>query len=70
MYDILLTRVAMGVSAGAVGLGLADLNFSIGVGPDGFSVKKMILVFSLGIMSLFYGNIIYQVTVLVRSTAR
>src|SRR5882762_3534660 len=63
-YDILLTRLAMGVSAVALALGLADLSFSIGAGPDGVSIKKMILatVFCLALLSLFYGNIVYQLT--------
>ena len=63
-YDILLTRLAMGVSAVALALGLADLGFSIGAGPDGVSIKKMILVtvFCLALLSLFYGNIVYQLT--------
>src|SRR3982074_1997721 len=63
-YDIFLTRLAMGVSAVAFALGLADLGFSIGAGPDGVSIKKMILVtaFCLALLSLFYGNIVYQLT--------
>ena len=63
-YDILLTRLAMCVSAVALALGLSDLGFSIGAGPDGVSIKKIVLVivFSLVILSLFYGNIVYQLT--------
>lgn len=63
-YDILLTRLAMGVSAIALVLGLADLDFGIGASPDGVSIKSVVLVaiFSLAILSLFYGNIVYQLT--------
>ena len=62
MNDILLTRLAMAVSVLALGLGLADLSFNIGAGAEGFSAKKMVLLllFSLAILSLFYGNVVYQ----------
>jgi cellulose synthase (UDP-forming) len=64
MNDILLTRLAMGVSVVALALGLAELNFNIWTGSEGVSVKKMVLLaaFSLAILSLFYGNIVYQLT--------
>jgi len=64
MQDIPLTRLAMGVSVVALALGLVDLNSSIGASPDGLSVKKLVLVavFTLAILALFYGNIVYQLT--------
>ena len=63
-HDILLTRFAMCVSAVALALGLSDLAFSGGAAPDGISIKKiaLIIVFSLAILSLYYGNIVYQLT--------
>jgi cellulose synthase (UDP-forming) len=64
MQDIPLTRLAMGVSVVALALGLIDLNSNIGATPDGASVKKTVLiaVFTFAILSLFYGNIVYQLT--------
>jgi cellulose synthase (UDP-forming) len=63
-FDIVLTRLAMGVSAVALALGLADLGSKIATNPDGVSIAKIVLVtvFSLAVLSLFYGNIVYQLT--------
>jgi cellulose synthase/poly-beta-1,6-N-acetylglucosamine synthase-like glycosyltransferase len=63
-FDIVLTRLAMGVSAAALSLGLADLGSKVAASPDGVSIAKIVLVtvFSVAVLSLFYGNIVYQLT--------
>jgi cellulose synthase (UDP-forming) len=62
--DILLTRIALGVSVIALALGLASLTPGIDVASGRLSIKKMILVvvFCTALLSLFYGNIVYQLT--------
>jgi cellulose synthase/poly-beta-1,6-N-acetylglucosamine synthase-like glycosyltransferase len=63
-FEILLTRLAMAVSSLAVTLGLADIIYGVIASADGASIKKITLLslFSLAILSLFYGNIVYQLT--------
>ncbi len=62
--EILLTRLAIIVSALALMFGFASLIRSVDLGPDGHSIKKLILVviFCSALLSLFYGNIVYQLT--------
>lgn len=62
--DILLTRFAVVTSAVALALGFASVFTSIELGSHGISIKKIMLViiFSIALLSLFYGNIIYQLT--------
>lgn len=62
--DILLTRLAIGVSTLAIGLGLFSLLSSVAAANDSLSFKKAILIviFCLALLSLFYGNIVYQLT--------
>ncbi|WP_271671125.1 glycosyltransferase family 2 protein [Bradyrhizobium sp. CCBAU 51627] len=62
--EILMTRAAMVVSALALMLGLTSLIYSMTWSPDGLSVKKLLLVivFCAALLSLFYGNIVYQMT--------
>jgi cellulose synthase (UDP-forming) len=63
-FEILLTRLAMAVSSVAVAVGLADIVYGVVASQDGVSLKKMALLtlFSLAILGLFYGNIVYQLT--------
>ena len=63
-FEILLTRLAMAVSSVAVTVGLADIVYGVAASQDGVSLKKMVLLtlFSLAILGLFYGNIVYQLT--------
>jgi len=62
--EILLTRVAIVVSALALTLGFASLIYRVDLSPDGFSITKLFLVvvFCAALLSLFYGNIVYQLT--------
>jgi cellulose synthase/poly-beta-1,6-N-acetylglucosamine synthase-like glycosyltransferase len=62
--DILLTRFAAIISTVALAFGFASVFTSIEVGFDGISIKKIMLViiFSIALLSLFYGNIVYQLT--------
>ena len=63
-YEIHLTRLTIVASAVALALGLADLGFGIGAGLHSVSTTKMLLVaiFSLVVLSLFWGSIVYQLT--------
>jgi cellulose synthase (UDP-forming) len=62
--EIFRTRLAIGVSALAFALGLISLFSNIEAGPEGLSIKKFIFVsiFCAALLSLFYGNIVYQLT--------
>lgn len=62
--EILLTRLAIAVSALALALGFASLIYSVELGPDGLSIKKLslVVVFCAALLSLFYGNVVYQLT--------
>ncbi|MCK1640342.1 glycosyltransferase [Bradyrhizobium sp. 157] len=61
--DILLTRFAVVASTVALALGFANVFTSIDLGADGLSIKVMlVIVFSIALLSLFYGNIVYQLT--------
>jgi len=61
--DILLTRFAVVASTVALALGFANVFTSIDLGADGLSIKVMlVIVFSIATLSLFYGNIVYQLT--------
>lgn len=62
--EILLTRATIVVSALALVLGFLSLIYSIDLSPDGLSIKKLLLVvvFCAALLSLFYGNIVYQLT--------
>jgi cellulose synthase (UDP-forming) len=62
--DILLTRFAAVISTVALAFGFASVFTSIEVGFDGISIKKIMLViiFGIALLSLFYGNIVYQLT--------
>ena len=59
-----MTRVAIVVSALALTLGFASLIYRVDLSPDGFSITKLFLVvvFCAALLSLFYGNIVYQLT--------
>src|SRR5712671_5717180 len=59
--DILLTRFAAFFSTVALAFGFASVFTSIEVG---FDVKKitLVIIFSIALLSLFYGNIVYQLT--------
>jgi cellulose synthase (UDP-forming) len=63
-FEIFLTRLALGLSSVAITLGLADIVYGVVASPDGVSIKKIGLVtlFSIAILSLFYGNVVYQLT--------
>ena len=62
--DILLTRFAVAASTIALALGFASMFTSIELGSDDASVVKVMLIaiFSISLLSLFYGNIVYQLT--------
>ena len=62
--DVLLTRFAVAASTIALALGFANVFTSIELGPDNTSIVKVMLVaiFSISLLSLFYGNIVYQLT--------
>lgn len=62
--EIWLTRAAMVVSALALTLGLASIIYSMDFSPSGHSVKKLLLVavFCMALLSLFYGNVVYNLT--------
>ena len=62
--DILLTRFAAASSTIALALGFASVFTSIELGSDNASIVKVMLVaiFSISLLSLFYGNIVYQLT--------
>ena len=63
-HEILLTRVAAGVSTFALAIGLVTLLSNLEPTFDGPFVQKLILtlIFCGAILSLFYGNIVYQIT--------
>lgn len=63
-HEILLTRVAAGVSTLAFALGLATVISDLEPAFDGSFVQKALLtlVFCAAVISLFYGNIVYQLT--------
>lgn len=63
-FDIVVTRLTMGVSAAALAFGLAEVGSRIMASPEGASIAKMSLfaLFALTALSLFYGNIVYQLT--------
>jgi|SRR5579859_26534 len=62
--EILLTRAAITVSALALMVGFASLLYRVDWGSDGLPIKKLFLVFAFcaALLSLFYGNIVYQLT--------
>jgi cellulose synthase/poly-beta-1,6-N-acetylglucosamine synthase-like glycosyltransferase len=62
--DILLTRFAVAASTIALALGFASVFTSIELGSDNASIVKAMLlaIFSISLLSLFYGNIVYQLT--------
>jgi cellulose synthase (UDP-forming) len=64
MIDILLTRGAVAASMVALVLGFASVFSSIELGSGDSSVQKIALVilFSIALLSLFYGNVVYQLT--------
>jgi cellulose synthase (UDP-forming) len=64
MIDILLTRGAVATSIVALVLGFDNVFSSIELGSGSSSMLKIILViiFSIALLSLFYGNIVYQLT--------
>lgn len=63
-HEILLTRAAAGVSTLAFALGLASVIYDLSPAYDRAFVQKAILtlVFCTAVISLFYGNIVYQLT--------
>jgi cellulose synthase (UDP-forming) len=63
-YEILLTRVAAGVSTFALAIGLATLISNLEPAFNGPFIQKLILtlIFCGAVLSLFYGNIVYQLT--------
>ncbi|WFU19000.1 glycosyltransferase family 2 protein [Bradyrhizobium sp. CB3481] len=60
----MLTRVAAATSIVALVLGFTDVFSSIELGSGGRSVLKITLAisFSIALLSLFYGNVVYQLT--------
>jgi hypothetical protein len=62
--DILLTRFAAAASTIALALGFASVFTSIELGSGNAFILKVMLVaiFSISLLSLFYGNIVYQST--------
>jgi len=62
--DILLTRFAAASSTIALALGFASVFTSIELGSGNAFILKVMLVaiFSISLLSLFYGNIVYQLT--------
>src|SRR5205809_1430630 len=62
--DVLLTRFAVAASTIALALGFAKVFTSIELGSDNTSIVKVMLVaiFSISLLSLFYGNIVCQLT--------
>ena len=62
--DILLTRFAAAASTIALALGFASVFTSIELGSGNAFILKVMLVaiFSISLLSLFYGNIVYQLT--------
>jgi cellulose synthase (UDP-forming) len=62
--DVLLTRFAVAASTIALALGFASVFTSIEWGADNASIVKVMLVaiFTISLLSLFYGNIVYQLT--------
>ena len=63
-HEILLTRVAAGVSTFALAIGLATLISNLEPAFNGPFIQKLILtlIFCGAVLSLFYGNIVYQLT--------
>ncbi|MGX1167919.1 cellulose synthase (UDP-forming) [Bradyrhizobium sp. USDA 372] len=63
-HEILLTRVAAGVSTLAFALGLATVLSGLEPAFNGPFLQKafLTLVFCAAVISLFYGNIVYQLT--------
>jgi cellulose synthase (UDP-forming) len=62
--DVLLTRFAAAASTIALALGFASVFTSIELGSgNAFILKAMLIaIFSISLLSLFYGNIVYQLT--------
>jgi len=62
--DILFTRFAVVASTIAVVLGLITVFTNIGFGSNDASVAKQLLfiIFSVALLGLFYGNVVYQLT--------
>lgn len=62
--EILLTRAAAGVSTFALAIGLITLMSNLEPAFDGSFIQKLILtlIFCGAVLSLFYGNIVYQLT--------
>jgi hypothetical protein len=64
MTDIFLTRGAVATSIVALVLGFSSVFSNIELSSGSSSVLKIILVviFSMALLSLFYGNVVYQLT--------
>src|SRR5690349_2246681 len=63
-HEILLTRVAAGVSTFALAIGLVTLLWNLEPAFDGLFLQELMLtlIFCGAVLCLFYGNIVYQIT--------
>jgi cellulose synthase (UDP-forming) len=62
-HDVLLTRFAMAASMIALVLGLVTVFSNIGSSSDASVAKPLLfIIFSIALLSLFYGNVVYQLT--------